>query len=99
MDDIDDLRHRIDAIDDDLLRLFNERARLAGQIGGIKKALGLPVYIPSRETEILMRVQRDNPGPLSPQAIVRLYQQLIEESKQLEDVAHQPRSDASGSAL
>jgi chorismate mutase len=98
MDDIDDLRRQIDSIDDELLRLFNARARLAVQIGEMKKTRGLPVYIPSREAEILGRVQQHNPGPLSPQAITRLYQQLIDESKKLEDVAHQAQSDAADSA-
>jgi len=98
MDNIDDVRRRIDSIDDELLRLFNERARLAVHIGELKKTLGLPIYIPTREEQILMRVQRDNPGPLSPEAIARLYQQLIEESRNLEDVEEQAKSDASGAA-
>ena len=97
MDSIDDMRQRIDSIDDELLRLFNERAKLVTEIGRIKKSLGLPIYIPSREEEILTRVQRDNPGPLAPDAVARLYQQLIEELRKLEDVEHQPRSDASES--
>jgi chorismate mutase len=85
MDNIDDLRQRINSIDDELLRLFNERAKLAVEIGKRKKTLGLPIHIPSREEEILMRVQRENPGPLPPTSIARLYQQLIEESRQLEE--------------
>jgi chorismate mutase len=49
MDSIDNVRERMDAIDDELLRLFNERAKLALAIGRMKKDLGLPIYIPSRE--------------------------------------------------
>jgi chorismate mutase len=96
MDTIDDLRQRIDAIDDELLRLFNERAKLALEIGRMKKTLGLPIHVPSREEEILIRVLRDNPGPLPPTAIVRLYQQLIQESRRLEedDVDCHARSDS-----
>jgi len=96
MDEIDDLRQRIDSIDDELLRLFNERASIAVQIGHIKKSQGLPIYIPGREAQILERVRRDNPGPLSPEAVARLYQQLMEEAKKLEDanVGFQAQSDA-----
>jgi chorismate mutase len=96
MDEIGDLRQQIDSIDDELLRLFNERARLVVQIGHIKKSHGLPIYIPSREAQILIRVQRDNPGPLSPEAVARLYQQLMEEAKKLEDanVGFRAQSDA-----
>jgi len=99
MENIDDLRDRINSIDDELLRLFNERAKLALKIGQMKKSLGLPIHIPSREEEILIRVQRENPGPLSPPAIARLYQQLIQESRKLEedDVESHARSDPSDS--
>jgi chorismate mutase len=96
MDNIDDLRQRIDSIDDELLRLFNERAKLALEIGKRKKTLGLPVHVPRREEEILTRVQRENPGPLPPTSIVRLYEQLIQESRRLEEdeVDSRARSDA-----
>jgi chorismate mutase len=94
MDNIDDLRERINSIDDALLKLFNERAKLALEIGKMKKTLGLPIHIPSREEQIITRVQRENPGPLPPTSIMRLYQQLIQESRQLEeDVDSHARSD------
>jgi chorismate mutase len=84
-DNIDDLRERINSIDDELLRLFNERAKLALEIGRMKKEQGLPIHIPSREEQIITRVQQENPGPLPPTSIARLYQQLIEESRTLEE--------------
>ena len=85
MDNINDVRERIDSIDDELLRLFNERAKLVLEIGRMKKDRGLPIHIPSREEEIITRVQQENPGPLSPTSIVRLYQQLIQEFRTLEE--------------
>jgi chorismate mutase len=85
MDNIDDLRERMDAIDNELLRLFNERAKLALEIGRVKKDLGLPIHVPSREEQIITRIQQENPGPLSPTSITRLYQQLIQESRTLEE--------------
>ncbi len=99
MDNIDDIRERIDAIDDELLRLFNERAKLALEIGRVKKSQGLPIHIPSREEQIITRVQQDNPGPLSPSSIARLYQQLIHESRTLEeeDADSRARADSSDS--
>jgi len=84
-ENIDSLRERINSIDDELLRLFNERAKLALEIGRMKKSRGLPIHIPSREEQIIMRVQQENPGPLPPLSIVRLYQQLIQESRILEE--------------
>jgi chorismate mutase len=99
MDNIDDLRERINAIDDELLRLFNERAKLALAIGRMKKNQGLPIHIPSREEQIIMRVQEENPGPLSPTSIARLYEQLIQESRTLEeeDADSQARSERADS--
>lgn len=44
MTDIAELRTKIDAIDVDLLRLLNERARVAREIGAVKSREGLPVY-------------------------------------------------------
>jgi chorismate mutase len=96
-DNINDLRERINSIDDELLRLFNERAKLALEIGRMKKEQGLPIHIPSREEQIITRVQQENPGPLPPTSIARLYQQLIEESRTLEeeDAEFRTRPDTS----
>ncbi len=83
---INDLREEIDRLDSELLRIFNERANLALKIGEIKKGLALPVYDPSREQKIFQRMKNDNPGPLDDQAIVRLFERVIDESRRLERV-------------
>ena len=54
---LDDLRHHIDEIDEQLVHLVNARARCALQIGEIKKRMGLPIYQPEREAEVLRRVR------------------------------------------
>jgi chorismate mutase len=97
MENMDDLREQINSIDDELLKLFNERARLALEIGKMKRTLGLPIHIPSREEQIITRLQQENPGPLPPTSIVRLYQQVIQESRKLEeeDMDSQARPDPS----
>ena len=83
---IDDLRQEIDRLDSELLRIFNERATLALRIGEIKKGLALPVYDPSREKRIFQRMKDENPGPLDDQAIVRLFERVIDESRRLERI-------------
>lgn len=88
--DISDIRKRIDLLDDVLLRIFNERARLALEIGHHKKVLGLPVYDPSREKRIFTRMKEDNPGPLDDGAIVRLFERVVDESRRLERITSQP---------
>jgi len=84
--DIDELRKRIDLLDDVLLRVFNERARIALEIGHAKKELGLPVFDPGREKRIFSRMKGDNPGPLDDGAVVRLFERVVDESRRLERI-------------
>jgi chorismate mutase len=86
-DDIETWRKRIDLIDDQLSRLLNSRSACAVEIGKIKRALGLPVYSPEREAEILERVSRENPGPLDHTAVRRIFERIIDESRRLERLA------------
>jgi len=90
-------RSRIDAIDEQLMRLLNSRSACAVEIGRIKRALGLPVYSPEREAWILERVMRENPGPLDPLAVKRVFERVIDESRRLERLAVDgERSDEQG---
>jgi len=83
---IDDIRREIDRLDCELLRIFNQRAGLALQIGEIKKELNLPIYDPSREKRIFDKMKAENPGPLDDGAIVRLFERVIDESRRLERI-------------
>lgn len=84
--DIDQIRKEIDRLDNELLKIFNERADLALKIGEIKKEKGLPVYDPDREKRIFDRMRSANPGPLEDNAIVRLFERVIDESRRLERI-------------
>jgi chorismate mutase len=86
-DEIDQWRRRIDQIDGQLMSLLNSRSACAVEIGRIKRRLGLPVYSPEREAWILERVMRDNPGPLDPMAVRRVFERVIDESRRLERLA------------
>ena len=83
---IDDLRQEIDRLDSALLQIFNVRASLALHIGEVKKKLVLPVYDPAREKRIFARMKELNTGPLDDQAIVRLFERVIDESRRLERI-------------
>lgn len=84
MSDLDDWRKRIDQIDQKLVRLLNERAQCAVEIGHIKKQLNQPAWQPQREQEILRRAVKSNPGPLGDTAIRRLFERIIDEARSLE---------------
>ncbi len=93
MSDLEGWRKRIDEIDQQLLKLLNERSRCAVEIGHIKKKLNLPAWQPEREKEILRNVEKANPGPLDDAAIRRLFERIIDEARSLERHA----MDSSGS--
>jgi len=82
--EIQRLRKKIDSLDEELLILLNRRTKLAQEIGKIKQLLGIPVYSPEREAEIMELVQASNKGPLSKAAIRRLFERIIDESRSLE---------------
>ena len=83
---IADWRNRIDAIDDRLLVLLNERAECSIEIGWIKRAHDLEIYVPAREVQILRRMTRANTGPLRAESIRRLFERIIDESRATERV-------------
>src|SRR5512134_3619931 len=55
---VNDLRRRIDQIDDQLMKLLNSRSACAVEIGRIKRQVGMALYQPDREKWILDRVER-----------------------------------------
>ena len=87
--DIDDLRKRIDLLDESLVRLLNARAACALEIGRIKRESGIPIYQPDREAEVLKNVQAVNHGPLDQPAIKRLFERIIDEARHLERIAEE----------
>lgn len=82
--DIDDWRRKIDELDGELLELLNKRAAFTVEIGKIKAKLGLPIFVPEREREVLDGVERRNRGPLSNAAVRRLFERIIDESRAVE---------------
>lgn len=84
---IDELRLRIDQLDERLVDLLNERAACALEIGKLKQALGVDVYQPEREAEVLRHVRSFGAvkgGPLEPESITRLFERIIDEARRLE---------------
>jgi chorismate mutase len=84
--DIDDWRKEIDRIDEQLIALLNERSQCAIEIGRIKRELGLAIYSPSREAEVISHVINLSEGPLEPAAVRRVFERIIDESRRVERV-------------
>ena len=83
------LRQRIDAIDRQLLQLFNDRARCALEVADIKARFAReadPVfYRPEREVRVLRNLMQANPGPLPDEQVAYLFRQLISSCLALEE--------------
>ncbi|MFE8600037.1 chorismate mutase [Archangium violaceum] len=81
---LQELRRKIDAVDQRLVRLLNERAGLVVEVGKTKRADGTPIYAPHREAEVLRKVLSSNQGPLSERALEGIYRELMSGSFALE---------------
>jgi chorismate mutase len=96
---LDDLRRDIDRVDEVLVRLLNERARCVCEIGRLKKDLGIEVYQPNREKDVLQHVRHiATEGPLGPDAIARLFERIIDEARRLERRVVHGEADAAKDA-
>lgn len=80
-DELLSLRNQIDTVDDQVLRLLNERARLAQAIGHLKNGI---VYKPEREAQVVRRMQTGNTGPLPAESISVLYKEIMSACRALE---------------
>lgn len=74
---LDELRNRIDKIDEEVLRLLNERADTAIKLGQLKNKKGSPVHDPARENKVLAHVKKLNNGPLDDETVNAIYRRII----------------------
>ncbi|MRJ03342.1 MAG: prephenate dehydratase [Epsilonproteobacteria bacterium] len=81
---LEELRRRIDEIDDTILKLLNERMEVVKKVGELKNKTGAPIYRPEREIEILNRLKEKNPGPLTESAIEAIFLEIFAVSRNLE---------------
>lgn len=72
------IRNRIDALDETVLQLFSERAALAQEVALIKQQDGGEnFYRPEREAWVLRNAMDNNPGPLDNETVVRLFREIM----------------------
>lgn len=91
---IPQLRQSIDQLDQQILELLCARVRLVLQVGEVKRTLGVDVYDPAREQDLLARVARAAPAPITAAMAQRVFQCIIEESRALEQhhIAEPPKA-------
>src|SRR4051812_48529184 len=78
------LRTQIDAIDRDLLALLNRRARLAQQVGALKKVDGSVAFRPEREAQVIDGLKRSNDGPMPSESIAPIWREIMSACRALE---------------
>jgi len=81
---IESWREEIDAVDSEILKLINKRARLAVEVGALKAKAGLPIYDKEREQNVLDRLCEENEGLISEDAIIEIFRKIIQETRNVE---------------
>lgn len=92
---IENPRAEIDAIDSEILRLLNRRAEIALRVGAVKAGKDASLVDPRRESQVLERLTRDNPGPFDSTSIENIFQRIIDESLALQQSHYHRKTEAS----
>ncbi len=81
---LEELRDKLDAIDNSLLKLLNQRMEIVHQVGTLKAQSGGAIYRPEREKAIIDRLDALNDGKLNRNAIEALFLEIFAISRNLE---------------
>ena len=77
-------RDAINILDAKLVEILNQRAAHVIQVGRVKREQGLPVYTPHRESQVLDRVLRSNPGPLPERILEAIFREVMSGSMRMQ---------------
>ena len=83
---LEEYRVLIDALDLRLLEALNERTRVVEEIGRVKRAGKLPIYEPKREDQVFKNVTSHNGGPLTEEAVKRIFERIIDEMRSIQRI-------------
>lgn len=81
---LEELRKRIDSIDERLVELINDRAQIVVEVGKLKQADSAPIYVPHREKAVLDKIAELNKGPLPDKTMQAIWRELMSGSFFLE---------------
>ena len=81
---IQKLRSRVDEVDQELIRILNERVRIVQELVTIKAETGKPLFDPRREEEILRRVAEENEGPIYDSSMREIFELILHRTRNLE---------------
>ena len=79
------LRDQINRIDHELIKLLNERARIALEIGSVKRASGQPILDEQRENYVINRVIKINSGPMPEKSMNKIFSEIVMACREIQD--------------
>jgi chorismate mutase len=78
MDEIPNLRKKVDEIDDQILLALCERVKVCKALGAAKKKQGIPIRDSSRENEVYKRIKEKSVQcQLNLTQIERVYREIV----------------------
>jgi chorismate mutase len=84
MQKLTECRKQIDAVDVKIVALLNERTEIVHEIGRIKRQFSMPVYEPKREDQVFENISSHNAGPLTGEALKRIFERIIDEMRTIQ---------------
>jgi chorismate mutase-like protein len=76
----------VDDVDRRIVTLLNERTRVVENIGRVKRQTNLPIYEPKREDQVFANISASNRGPLTEEAVRRIFERIIDEMRMIQRV-------------
>jgi chorismate mutase-like protein len=81
---LEEFRIAIDDVDRRIVALLNERTLVVENIGRVKREAHLPIYEPKREDQVFANVGDANRGPMSHEAVRRIFERIIDEMRTIQ---------------
>jgi len=90
---LEEYRVLIDNVDQRIVALLNERTQVVEEIGRVKRESALPIYEPKREEAVFANVTGSNHGPMSSDALRRIFERIIDEMRKIQRVRMESAGD------
>jgi chorismate mutase-like protein len=96
---LEECRILIDGVDRRIVDLLNERTRVVEEIGRVKREARLPIYEPKREDQVFANVIGANGGPITREAIRRVFERIIDEMRTIQRLRMEAGRDSNPEQL
>ena len=84
--ELEKCRVLIDDVDRRIVALLNERTSVVQEIGRVKRQTQMPIYEPKREDQVFANIGASNRGPLTDEAVRRIFERIIDEMRMIQRV-------------